>query len=625
MSKHSSVVNEKQDEARLEDQASVAGSVDINVKLANPLRQFAREELISRARAFAVQCERPDLQDEFAKGALVAAHPGLFEKEEMLTEEDKVSLRRETTHKWDQPKTLYYMVVLCSLAAAVQGMDQSAINGANLFFPAQFGIPQNVGSERNEWIHGMVNAMPYFSCSLIANWFTAPLNNYLGRRGTIFLTCGIACVTCIWSAVTDSWWHLMIARAALGFGIGPKSATVPVYAAECTPAAIRGGLVMQWQMWTAFGIMMGYVADLAFYYVPDQSGIVGLNWRLMLGSAAIPPLFVMAQVFFCPESPRWYMSKNRYGKAFEAMSRLRHTSLLAARDLYLAHEILEAEKEVTNIMKRNKFVELVTVPRNRKGMMASGMVMFMQQFCGINVIAYYSSSIFAEAGASEVVSLGASLGWGACNFLFALPAIWTIDVFGRRTLLCIGFPLMSLALWFTGASFNIPEGSTARIACVALGTYLHCIFYSPSEGPVPFTYSAESFPLYVRDIGMSWAVSVCWFFNGVLSLTWPPLRRAFTSQGAFYYYATWNLIGWVGVFYLLPETKGLTLEELDAVFSVSNREHVKYQTRMIPYYIQRYLFGKKDLEKEPLYPHEKMSLEERMLAGGTFAPAAAGH
>lgn len=74
----------------------------------------------------------------------------------------------------------------------------------------------------------------------------------------------------------------MISRIALGFGIGPKSATVPVYAAECAPAAIRGGLVMQWQLWTAFGIMIGYVADLAFYNVPDQSGIVGLNWRLMV-------------------------------------------------------------------------------------------------------------------------------------------------------------------------------------------------------------------------------------------------------------------------------------------------------------------------------------------------------
>ncbi|KAL1742659.1 hypothetical protein HDZ31DRAFT_65768 [Schizophyllum fasciatum] len=613
-------VSEKSEESRIESQEDL----DINVRLANPLRAFSRDQLVERATKFAGQCERPDLADTFVKGAVVAAHPGLFEQEQLLNEEDKQWLRRETTHKWSQPKTLYYMVVCCSLAAAVQGMDQSAINGANLFWPTDFGIPpQTNGDTRNEWLQGIVNAMPYFACSLFANWFTEPLNRYFGRRGAIFITCGIACITCIWSALTDSWWHLMIARAFLGFGIGPKSATVPVYAAECTPASIRGGLVMQWQTWTAFGIMIGYVADLAFYYVPDH-GIQGLNWRLMLGSACLPPLIVMAQVYFCPESPRWYMSKKRYADAFRSMQRLRNADILAARDLYLAHEILEAEHEVSSMMKRNKFVEMVTIPRNRKGMMASGLVMFMQQFCGINVIAYYSSSIFKEAGATEFAALGASLGWGACNWLFAFPAIVTIDTFGRRQLLLIGFPLMSLALWFTGASFNIPSGSTARIACVALGTYLHCIAYSPSEGPVPFTYSAESFPLYIREIGMSWAVSVCWFFNGVLSLTWPPLLRAFTSQGAFYYYAAWNLFGFVTVFFFLPETKGLTLEELDAVFSVSNREHASYQFRMIPYYVQRYFFGNKSIEKEPLYPHEKMSLEERM-AHGTFAPAAAGH
>ncbi|TRM67230.1 hypothetical protein BD626DRAFT_171073 [Schizophyllum amplum] len=613
-------ISEKTEESQIESQEDL----DINVRLANPLRIFSRDQLVQRAQQFAVTCERPDLADTFVKGALVAAHPGLYENEERLAEEDKEWLRRETTHKWQQPKTMYYLVVCCSLAAAVQGMDQSVINGANLFWPTQFGIPtQTDGESRNEWLQGIVNAMPYFACSLFANWFTDPLNRFLGRRGTIFLTCGIACITCIWSALTDSWWHLLIARAFLGFGIGPKSATVPVYAAECTPASIRGGLVMQWQTWTAFGIMMGYVADLAFYYVPDH-GIPGLNWRLMLGSACIPAFLVMGQVYFCPESPRWYMSKKRYADAFQSMQRLRNADILAARDLYLAYEILEAEREVTGIMKRNKAIEMVSIARNRKGMMASGLVMFMQQFCGINVIAYYSSSIFKEAGATEFAAIGASLGWGVCNWLFAFPAIFTIDTFGRRQLLLIGFPLMSLALWFTGASFNIPDGTTARIACVALGTYLHCIAYSPSEGPVPFTYSAESFPLYIRDIGMSWAVSVCWFFNGVLSLTWPPLLRAFTSQGAFYYYAAWNLFGFVAVFFLLPETKGLTLEELDAVFSVSNRKHAAYQFRMIPYYIQRYFLGNKTIEKEPLYPHEKMSMEERM-ANGTFAPAAAGH
>lgn len=121
-------------------------------------------------------------------------------------------------------------------------------------------------------------------CGLIGCWCSAPLNKWFGRRGTIFISAFFSFATCIWQGVTNTWWHLFIARFFLGFGVGPKSATVPVYAAECSPPVIRGALVMMWQMWTAFGIMFGYVMDVSFYSVPDKPGITGLNWRLMLAS-----------------------------------------------------------------------------------------------------------------------------------------------------------------------------------------------------------------------------------------------------------------------------------------------------------------------------------------------------
>lgn len=144
-----------------------------------------------------------------------------------------------------------------------------------------------------------------------------------------------------------------IARFFLGLGIGPKSSTVPVYAAECSPAPIRGALVMMWQMFTAFGIMVGYAMDLAFLKVPDTHNIHGLNWRLMLASvsfrticcvtscmnllcaqAGVPALIVMSQVFFCPESPRWLMGRGRYADAYRSLERLRRQKIQAARDLY---------------------------------------------------------------------------------------------------------------------------------------------------------------------------------------------------------------------------------------------------------------------------------------------------
>jgi MFS family permease len=209
-----------------------------------------------------------------------------------------------------------------------------------------------------------------------------------------------------------------------------------------------------------------------------------------------------------------------------------------------------------------------------------------------------------EANFAPASALGASLGWGVINFLFAIPAIKTIDTFGRRNLLLTTFPLMSLAMFFTGFSFWIPETNhTARTACIALGTYIFGIVYSPGEGPVPFTYSAEAYPLYVRSYGMALATATTWFFNFVLGVTWPSLRNAFTAQGAFAWYAGWCIVGWWLVLLFMPETKGKTLEELDQVFSVPTRFHAEYGLRQIPYFLKRYLL-RRDVKPEILYEKE---------------------
>jgi MFS family permease len=194
------------------------------------------------------------------------------------------------------------------------------------------------------------------------------------------------------------------------------------------------------------------------------------------------------------------------------------------------------------------------------------------------------------------------MGFGVINFLFAIPAIFTIDNFGRRNLLLTTFPLMSLFLFFTGFSFWIPDG-TAHIACIALGIYLFGIVYSPGEGPVPFTYSAEAYPLYIRAQGMSLATATTWFFNFVLSVTWPSLLQAFKPQGAFSWYACWNIIGFIGVLLFVPETKAKTLEELDQVFSIPTRAHAAWGLKQIPYFFGRYIL-RRDIQPPRLVERE---------------------
>lgn len=362
-----------------------------------------------------------------------------------------------------------------------------------------------------------------------------------------------------------------------------------------------------------------------------------LSWRLMLGSTVVLPLIVCAQVYYCPESPRWLIEHDKIPGAFKSFRRLRNTDLQAARDLYYAYVGVELERKVNkgkNFF--TMFAELFTVPRNRRATLASWIVMFLQQFCGVNVIAYYSTTIFADSGYSIQEALLASMGTGILNWVFAIPAFLTIDTWGRRNLLLFTFPWLAICLLWAGFSFWIePDNPTskARVAMVTTGMYLFEVFYSPGEGPVPFTYSAEAFPLHVREVGMSWATATTWCFNFILSFTWPMLLRAFKPQGAFGWYAAWCVIGWFLVLLFVPETKGspalllhipsvepqmlilslieLTLEELDRVFSVSTRHHATYQIRNAIWHFRTWILRQK-LEPLPkLYELDEVNPERR--------------
>jgi MFS family permease len=216
-----------------------------------------------------------------------------------------------------------------------------------------------------------------------AGWISDPLNALLGRRGTIFIGAIFSLIAPIGSGFTRTWGQLVAARVMLGIGMGLKEVTVPVFAAENSPAVIRGALVMTWQLWTAFGIFLGFCANLA---VKDVGGIA---WRLQVGSAFIPAVPLVLGIWFTPESPRWLLKKHRPAKAYRSLVRLRNTPLQAARDLYLINAQLVQEDillEDSGLAKNGnfftRFVELFTIPRVRRATQASGIVMIAQQMCG---------------------------------------------------------------------------------------------------------------------------------------------------------------------------------------------------------------------------------------------------
>ncbi|KAJ3495322.1 hypothetical protein NLG97_g3481 [Lecanicillium saksenae] len=418
--------------------------------LRNPLQGMTREEILKDVDAFLEEKGLQEHREHFHKGALIAQVnniPGGFENLEILSESEKDSLRREVTHKWSQPFMLYFLCTLCAGSAIVQGMDQTAVNGAQIFYYKNFNITHPM-------LQGLMNGAPYLCSALVGCWTNPFLNKIGGRRFTIFFSCAMSVITGFWMAAADSFANLLVARFFLGFAVGAKSSTTPVYSAECTPKTIRGALTMMWQMWTAFGICLGFVASVAFQNID----FLGENsqWRWMLGSTSLPPLFVMAQVYLCPESPRWYMEKGKFAQAFNSLCRLRNHRIQAARDMYYAYKLLLVEQ--SNSAGRNIFKEFFLVRRNRR------------------------------------------------------------------------------------------------------------------------------------------AAQSAWFVMLVVS---------FGDTGAFCWYGAWNIFGWVFTYFMLPETKGLTLEELDGVFSMKNREHSSYYFRKLPWYANKYALRRDVAPFPPLYEFEE--------------------
>lgn len=507
-----------------------------------------------------------------------------------FTPSELAALTHETTHKWRQPLTMYLTIACVAFGAMGQGWAQTSMNGANLYFPKAFDIDED--TPRNNLILGVINSGIYLSNGLLGAWLVAPLNSWCGRRGAVFWATLVSCLANLGGAVTQNWGQLLGWRLVLGCALGVVSSTLNVYAAECAPAVIRGGLAVSWQMFCAFGIFVGFVANIVVYdFGPN-------NWRWQLAGPALSTLPLLGLVHVCPESPAWEIKHGeRYDRAYASLVRLRNTEVQAARELYLSYLQGRASPKQDGSYWA-QLTDLFTIPRIRRATLAAYTVMVSQQLCGINIISFFSSTIFADAGFSLYHALMASTVFGFVNWIGAFPAVWTMDTLGRRSLLLSTLPFMALTMLAASLSFSIHEESPARFILLASMIYLFCAEYSPGMGPVPAAYSAEVFPLSHREIGMSSAVAFTNIWAAVLALTFPGVLSGLGSQGAFGLYAGLNVVALVLVFLFVPETRLKTLEELGGVFEVGTRRFVRYQTmEYLPWWTRRYVLrdGKAEL------------------------------
>ncbi|KXT03909.1 hypothetical protein AC578_9307 [Pseudocercospora eumusae] len=608
----------------------------------NPLIRLKPDEVESKCRQFVKNYGLKNQEQIFVKAGKILRDPEAWESVPSLTDEEKEALDNEVRHGfWKQPKELQVAIVTLCVAAVVQGWNQTAANGANLNWPRQLGLSVPDGCDptgRDAWIFAIVNAAPYFAASLVGCWLSDPFNEYfLGRRPPICLSALLILASMIGSALCDTWRQLLACRVILGIGMGLKASVVPVFAAELAPAHIRGSLVMNWQIMDALGIFLGFTANLAVSQTGQDA------WRWQTASSVLPTIVLLTLIFVCSDSPRFLMKRgpNKYPTAYKSLLNLRGHPILAAKELLYTHYQMEVEKRfVTGSSSKSKappddsepprFIaparsvnywqklgQLFRNKRIRRATVAAVVCMLSQQLCGVNVLALYSSNLFCDRGggggggglerrssdsnvnAEEFLTpLFLSWGVGLINFLFAFPAYWLIDRRGRRWLLLIALPFMALSMMAAAVSYAIPSGHSAHVPVIAFFTYLFMVFYSFSMGPVPFTLSAEVFPLENRVVGMSFAVFCNLFGLGLLTLFVPIMTVNIGHGGLLGIFAGFNVVAFVLVFFLVRETSGATLgagsltfmslEELNYVFGVSTKKHAIYQLKEVVPWIWRY-------------------------------------
>ena len=506
--------------------------------------------------------EHPELapeRDILLRGAFLANDGGevLEERKNLYSEEEIQSLQFENTHSIrSQSWTMYLIALTASLAAVNFGHDESAVGGAQLSFFKLFGVT-------NSNIQGLLNASPYLSAGTIGAPSAVILDRWVGRKWIIFVSCAFGIGGSLWQAFAQSMGSMLAARLFLGIGMGLNSTAVPMLIAESSPARSRGVFLMLWQTFVAFGVMLGSIFNRAFVNIPGET-----SWRLMIGASFVSPVLVAILILFVPESPRYLVVTNREVQALTVLEKLRNGKLKGARDFYVLYLSLKQSGKIHKIPIFQQIKLFFTERRVRFAFLVSAFNMIMQQYCGVNVLVGYTTTILVNSGIDSVTAIAGSIGIGGGCFLATFFSSQCIDRFGRRRMLIITFPALAFCMFWLGLSLTITD-KTKRLGSGLTSMYLFVIFFGLGIGPVSWTYNAEVYPLNVRAFGVALGMSINWILDFVLSMTWPTMTKTMTTSGALYFYGACNIFAFFFTYLFVPETKSLTLEELDTVFSQS--------------------------------------------------------
>ncbi|MDB5087436.1 MAG: transporter [Mucilaginibacter sp.] len=424
---------------------------------------------------------------------------------------------------------------ISALGGYLFGFDFAVISGALPFLRVQFAL--------DAWWEGFLTGSLALGC-IVGCLIAGRLADRYGRKPGLMTAAIIFAISSIGVALAQTLTWFVAMRFAAGIGVGMASMLCPMYIAEISPAAVRGRNVAINQLTVVIGIL---VTNLVNYFLADK----GVDaWRWMFGLGVVPSAIFLIGVTWLPESPRWLIKAGKVDQAKKVLNKI-------GSQLFVQQTFKAIEQSMVGAEKQS--YKAVFEKSVRPAVIVGITLAVFQQFCGINVVFNYTSTIFESVGANLNRQLFETVAIGVVNLVFTLIAMWQVDKLGRRPLMLGG--ALGLSVVYIILAFLLQNHSSAGL--VSIFVLLAISMYSMSLAPVTWVLISEIFPNKIRGLASSIAIVSLWGAYFILVFTFPILAKKLGAYGPFYLYAGICFLGFLFIKSKVKETKGQTLEELE--------------------------------------------------------------
>jgi len=433
----------------------------------------------------------------------------------------------------NQMKKIWIWSITAALAGFLFGFDTVVISGADKTLQALW--------DSSDVFHGVVVIGMALWGTVVGALLGGIPTNKLGRKKTLIWIGIFYTISALGSALSNDPITFAIFRFIGGLGVGASTIAAPAYISEIAPAKDRGKLVGLYQFNIVFGILIAFFSNYLL------NGIGENAWRWMVGVEAIPAAIYTIFALTIPKSPRWLLSKLRVDEAKEVLA--------------VINPGLDAEHMMQEIKKESEGTipgENIFLMKYRFPLILAFCIAFFNQLSGINAFLYYAPRILEEAGLGASTALLSSIGIGITNMLFTLLGIYLIDRMGRKQLMYIGSVGYIIALSLVACAFYLNwEGIS-----VAIFLFLFIAAHAIGQGTVIWVFISEIFPNHLRGYGQSFGSSVHWILAAVVPSLIPILFATIGPGIVFTFFAFMMFLQLLFVAFIMPETKGVSLEEL---------------------------------------------------------------